>query len=267
MSIGTNVVKITAKTALKGNWVKATIACMVLIFTVFISSNIAGLLSVVTGNYIGIVIAFLMTVFLTLPIFLGVLRYIWRMLFSACDSPVCVFYWFSSKTLYVKAMKFIMLIVLRFIFWLTLLNIPTLLLFILSKGFVFDIFDISMPLWTANLSYYIAFLENASVVITIFLMLKYYMAPLLFVADDNIDANEAMHMSTVISRKTSIDFVYLCFSFFGWILLSILVIPLLFTLPYMLTSYAVHIRFAVSEYNRHIEEMYKKDFSVFTPGV
>ena len=92
------------------------------------------------------------------------------------------------------------------------------------------------------------------------------MAPLFFVADDNIDANEAMHMSTVISRKTSIDFVYLCFSFIGWLLLSILIVPLIFTLPYMLTSYAVHIRFAVAEYNRHIEQINKIDFPEFTAG-
>lgn len=264
MTIGTNVVKITAKTALKGNWIKTIAACMVLVFTVLICTNAAGLLSFVTGETAATVISILMAVFLTLPLALGVLRYIWRMLFSADDSPISVFYWFSSKELYIKAMKFIMLIVFRVVLWLAILNIPSLLLYILSKSYVFDFFDMSMPLWAANLSYYRVFLQNASVIAVFFILLKFYMAPLLFVADDNIDANEAIHMSTVISKKTAIDFIYLCFSFFGWILVSVFVMPLIFTLPYMLTSYAVHSRFAIAEYNRHINEQLQNEFS-FSP--
>ena len=71
-------------------------------------------------------------------------------------------------------------------------------------------------------------------------------------------------MSTVISKKSGIDFVYLLFSFLGWMFLSLLVIPLIFTLPYMITSYAVHVRFAVAEYNRYIEEREKKNYNIFS---
>ena len=83
-------------------------------------------------------------------------------------------------------------------------------------------------------------------------MLRFYIAPILFVADENMDVSETLHMSTVISRKSSLDFIYLISSFIGWILISVLVIPLIFTLPYILTSYAVHVRFAIAEYNKHI---------------
>ena len=56
------------------------------------------------------------------------------------------------------------------------------------------------------------------------------------------------------------------FSFIGWIILSFLVIPLVFTLPYFLTSYAVHFRFAVAEYNKHVEESIADEFPTFVAG-
>jgi uncharacterized membrane protein YccF (DUF307 family) len=70
-----------------------------------------------------------------------------------------------------------------------------------------------------------------------------------------MDVYEAIHKSTLLSRATSIDFLGLLLSFFGWILLSVTVIPLIFTLPYFLTSYMVHSRFAVANYNKVVSKM------------
>ena len=80
----------------------------------------------------------------------------------------------------------------------------------------------------------------------------FYIAPVLFIADDNMDCAEAIHMSTIIAKGSSIDFVYLFFSFIGWILICFFLIPIVFVLPYLICSYLVHIRFAVAKYNKHI---------------
>ena len=53
------------------------------------------------------------------------------------------------------------------------------------------------------------------------LMLRYYAAPILSVADEEMDASEAIHMSCVIYKRTMLDFIYLFFSFAGWLLLSL----------------------------------------------
>lgn len=266
MSVGSNVVKITAKTALKDNWIKVMAVCMTLIFTVLISNYVSYLISILTGGFVAIVITAFVTVFLTLPLILGILRYVWRMLFSAKDNPVYVFYWFSSKKLYVRAMKFVGILTVRAVFWLAIFNIPTGLLYLFSRSFVFEIFDLSVPLWTANLRYYILLVENLAIVATVVAMLKYYLAPVIYVADDNIDANEAVHMSVVISKKSTADFIFLGFSFFGIIILSFLMLPLIFTLPYLFTAFAVHCRFAISEYNLHMTNMQSRRFNGFTNG-
>ena len=183
------------------------------------------------------------------------------------DSPLYIFYWFSDKELYKKAIKFITFFVVRITFWAILLTVPVLILQTLLDGYIFKLFDIARPVWTANLKYPIIFLQNSMVVAVFLIVLKYYMAPVLFAADDNIDVFEAMHMSRVISKKTAVDFIYLIFSFLGWILVSVLVMPLVFTLPYFVTAYAVHVRFAVAEYNQHIEKQSENPFSQFVQGI
>ncbi len=254
MSVGSNVVKLTAKTALKGNFLKVVAVCSIFVFGWILCISLAELLGIITGEVIAVIISVVMFLFLCLPILLGVMRYVWRMLFSVTDSPVAVFYLFSSKQLYLKSLKLIFQFVLRIIFWLLVLNIPSLLLFLLSKGFVFEFFNSATPVWTANLAYYSKLLLNFTSVIVFFIMLKYYIAPILFVADDNIDVGEAMYLSSVIARKSSIDFIGLLVVSLGWILLSVLILPLPFTLPLLLTYYAVHVRFAVAEYNKHIQD-------------
>ena len=254
MSVGSNVVKITAKTALKGNYIKVAVASLVLILSWLLCINSTVLLQNIVGGFCSAVIFALIFVFLLAPLALGLLRYIWRILLGVADNPVAVFYWFSNKKLYIRSEKFVFQYVFRVLIWLAILNIPSILLYILSQSYTFELFNTSAPIWTANLGYYSIGLRNISFVLVFFLMLKFYMAPLLFVADDNIDINEAMYNSSVISRKSSIDFISLIASSIGWILLSFFCLPLPFTLPLLMTFYAVHIRFTVFEYNRHIEE-------------
>lgn len=254
MSVGSNVVKLTAKTALKGNFLKVVAVCSIFVFGWIVCLSLAELIGIITGKIIATVIFLGLFLFLCLPVLLGVIRYVWRMLFSVTDSPIAVFYLFSEKQLYIKSLKLIFQFALKIIFWTVILNIPSLLLFVLSKSFVFEFFNSATPVWTANLAYYSRLLLNLTFIIVFFIMLKFYMAPILFVADSNIDVGEAMYLSSVISRKSSIDFIGLLAASAVWVLLSMLVLPLPFTMPLLLTYYAVHVRFAVAEYNKHIED-------------
>lgn len=260
MSVGTNVVKITAKTALNGNMIKSIIAGAIPIFLYFICQYSTAFLSTVIGEIASWCISALMTIFLIFPVLLGVLKFFWRILFSADDGPVYVFYWFSSKEKYLKCLKFILRFLSRIVLWLLIFNVPAFLLRFVSSDTFFEFLSMPMPLWMANLSFYTKLVQFVAIMFSFFLTLKYYMAPVLFIADDEIDSDEAMHMSAVISKKSYIDFISLIFSFLGWILLSLLIFPLLFTLPYILVSYLVHVRFAVAEYNLHIKQSVKPIF-------
>ena len=263
MSISSVAVKETAKERLKNNYANTFVASLSVIFAWLISVNVASILSSVTGDIIAIVISVLLNVFLVAPLSLGLLKYIWKISLGVADGPVAIFYWFSDKKLYIKSLKFILHFVLKLLIWLIVLNIPSFLLFVFSKTFFFELFNIAPPVWTASLDYYSIILRNISFVLVCFIMLKYYMAPVLFIADENANALECMYNSSVISRKTAFDFISLIFNQAPIILLSLLVLPMPFTLPYLLSYYVIHTRFAVEEYNLHIKNIKFENAGVF----
>ncbi len=63
-----------------------------------------------------------------------------------------------------------------------------------------------------------------------------------------------------------LDFIYLFFSFAGWILLSLIFIPLVFTMPYFIAGVCVHTRFAIAEYNAFEERKATADIPKYVAG-
>lgn len=266
MSASSHVIKLTAKTALKGNWASAIITSAVTVFAYFIFNLVSSVLSMVIGDIAANIILYCMLFFLFLPLCFGLLRYFWRLLFSVCDNPLSVFHYFSEKTLYLKVLKLEFLILVRVLGFGIVLYLPAIAVWIISNNFIYDFLGMPIPMWSANLNYVLSLLTTTATAILFFVMVKFYLTPMLFVADDDIDVAEAIHMSKTISKKTALDFIFLAFSFIGWILLAFLYIPTIFVLPYIITSYLVHSRFSVAEYNKHIEQNMKNEFPSFSVG-
>lgn len=266
MSASSRVIKLTAKTALKNNWVGAVITSAVAVLAYFICSLSASILSIAIGNIAANIIFYAMLLFGFLPIGFGLLRYFWRLLFSVRDNPLSLFYYFSEKPLYLKALKLEFMILLRAFGFGIVLYLPAIAVWVISNNFIYDLLGLPIPMWSANLNYVLSLLTTTATAILFFIMVKFYLSPMLFVADDDIDVAEAVHMSKTISKKTALDFIFLGFSFIGWILLTFLYIPTIFILPYIITSYLVHSRFSVAEYNKHIEQNMKNEFPSFSVG-
>ena len=155
----------------------------------------------------------------------------------------------------------------RALFFGIILFIPSFIVDLFSSSFIYDVLKMPTPLWTSNLYYLSLFLKTVATVILIFIMARYYMAPFLIAADEDMEVDEAIHMSDTISKRTMLDFIYLFFSFFGWILVSVLVFPLIFTMPYILISFGVHVRFAIAEYNKRIDLKTRESSNTFVAGI
>lgn len=266
MTASSSVVKLTARTALKSNWLKAIAACMSVISVFIIISGIASLVSFVGGDIAAYICEAVLGFLLLLPLCHGLIRFFWRLLFGADDSPLSVFYFFSGKAEYLRAMHIITALCLRLVFFGIILYIPALIVDIFGGVKIYDLLDIPIPLWTSNLYYLSLFLKTVATVLLFFIMLRYYAAPILSVADEDMDAAEAVHMSSVIYKRTMLDFIYLFFSFLGWLLLSLTVIPIIFTMPYFIASICVHTRFAVAEYNSFEELKRNSDIPKYVTG-
>ncbi len=266
MTSGSKAVKHTAKTVLKNNLLSVMFGCSIFLFTFFIVSYVSHFLGVVAGTIASEVIYISLSVLVIFPLLLGLFRFVWRLLLDAKDVPIAVFYYFCGMDEYIKSLKFFLKVFAKCIIPAIFFFLPSLAVQVILSGKIFEWLDVSIPLWSANLEYVYLFLRSLAYILLIIYMLKYYLAPFLIVSDENMDIDEALNMSKIISRKTTVDFIYLFFSFAFWILLSVPVIPLIFTLPYFLTSYAVHYRYAVADYNRHIEESMSNEFPTYVAG-
>ena len=266
MTASSSVVKLTARTALKNNWLKAITACMAVISVFIIISGIASLISYVGGDTAAYICEAILGFLLLFPLIHGLVRFFWRLLFGADDSPLAVFYFFSGKAEYMRAMRLITGLCLRLAFFAIILFLPAKIVDIFGGVKIYDLLDIPIPLWTSNLYYLSLFLKTVASVLLFFIMLRYYAAPVLSVADEKMDASEAIHMSCVIYKRTMLDFIYLFFSFAGWILLSLTFIPLIFTMPYFIAAVCVHTRFAIAEYNSFEELKNTPDVPTFVAG-
>ena len=266
MTVANSVIKKTAKNALSDNKINSFVAGIVILVVYFINQNICSCLSLVTGNAVASFVLAVLNLILLAPIILGVIRYFWRMLCGVSDNPVSVFYYFSSKEKYIKSLNLTVKLLIKFAVFLLIFNIPYLAVEVISDVGVYEAFNLQVPLWTANLSNISVFLNSIGTVATLWAMLKYYLAPMLVVADEDMEVNEAIHMSVVISKNTIIDFIFLIFGVLGWILISFFLLPLIFLIPYFIMVYLSFCSFAVGDYNEHIKKI-NNNIPTFVAGI
>ena len=247
-------VKSVAKDALNRQLLKSVTVCCVAIFAFFIISLTSSLISVFAGE-IGYSVSMCVMTFLVLqPLLLGVLSYFRRLVFDQDDSVLIIFRYFSNLEEYRRAMTLISMLTIRFILSAAILFLPCIVVYILSTETVYNLLDMPMPSWTSNLWTLNSFLAIFAAFGLVFVMLRYYLAPFIFVSNDELDPAEAVNMSKIIAKRTGADFFGLVLSFIPWLLLSIFVAPLIFTLPYFVSSYCVHCRFAINDYNRDVDK-------------
>ena len=166
-----------------------------------------------------------------------------------------MFFYFSSSAVYRKSVNFILRLIIRLLISYFLLSLPAIIVGGLASADVYEFFGFAIPLWTPLLSTISNLLFVLSFIIFIFVNIKYYLSPYLFIIDDEITPENALKMSIIISRRTQIDFIYLFFGMIVYVILSLLYLPLIFTMPILLMTYLIHSKYAVIQYNSTIDAL------------
>lgn len=248
-----SIVKKKAREALSIDFAQTIVVSCVLLFSFFIIVLISSLVSTVAGT-VGYIVMFaaLMTMVFC-PLALGVLNFFRRLAWNQKDEITAAFKYFSTKQQYKRAMKFVLLQGGRYVIAAAILYSPCVVVWLLSNEKIYSTLGFSLPVWASNLWTLNSLLGFISTMIFVFVTLKYYLSSFIFVSNDNIDVSEAINMSGIISRRTGADYFGVVLSFSGWILLGVLVLPLMFVLPYFLTAYAVHCHYAITSYNKDVD--------------
>ncbi len=267
MTVSISAVKSQAKKALFGNWVIAIVSALTVIFSFLMIQNIAWVFSLVLGDVVANFIMILLTVLLCGPLALGVFRLFWRLHGGLVESPANAFYYFSGTARYYKAIKLCFMLSLRLLMFAAVFYLPAILLYIISSPNLYDFLKMPIPMWSQYLQHLVNFFSSIGAVLIISSMLRFYLAPVLVIADDEMDAEEAVHMSAVIAKTSFTDFIFLAFSLLFWIIISLLFIPLIFTLPYFIMCYVVHSKVAIKDYNERIKKLIDDKLPSFVAGV
>ncbi len=254
MTQSTKIIKTTAKSALAGNFTKSIIASSIFVFAVAVIKMLCYFLQIYAGAVVGYIVYGILALLLILPLLLGLLRYFVRMIFSAQDKVLDIFYYFCEKSLYKRAMDYILPYLYRVFIKGLILEIPAIIFKIISLPEFYEKRGILMPSVAEDFSYISVFLSVVGFCVLFFITLKYYLSVFVFVTNENISGKQALKMSSVVSKRTTLDFLWLILSLLLYILVSVLVLPLIFTIPYFAVAYAVHSRFAVYEYNETVNK-------------
>ena len=249
------VVKSTVKAILKNRRIAAGVAGIIPLFIYLVLISLYGVFATlfIGQPIIAVCIASVMGLFLFLPVLLGALRFFWRMA-EGLDEPVNdVFYYFTSRFLYKRAMKSILFLIFKCAAGMFLCMLPYLIVTVLSNSWIYRFLGTEIPLWVAGLALVQAFLRLVGIIIGIVVISRYYLFAALVVMDDKMLLLEAMHASVTVSKRSAVHFISLGVSLFGLMILSLFLLPVFYTAPVFFTAYAVHARFAIVNYNQNVD--------------
>jgi len=248
-------IKKTAKQVFKNNSFSCVVASCIFIFALLITIILFEVLGYVTDYYVSSAVAIALTIFAVFPLFLGLLRYSRRLLYGENDNVINIFKYFSDVNIYFEAIKFTVLILYRIVIRALIVLLPSILLKIASFSEIYELFGVDIPLIAPLFSTISFYLAVISFFVLLLLVLKFYLSPFLFVSSDNLDAVESIKMSVVITKRTRLDFIYLIFNMFLYIIASVFVIPIPFTFPIIILTYIIHSIYAVKQYNETLDSI------------
>lgn len=261
-----SVVKDTVKTAISGKRLSAIFAALSAVFASYILYFFSSGILFVLGEsavWIASIISVFAATFILSPLILGVIRFFWRITADSNDGPAEIFYYFSSFYRYKRSVKLVLVLLFRGGCIVLACLLPFIIVNAVSNTWIYQFLGTEIPLWAAGLELLKEFLKFSGIFLSFVFLLKYYLVPAVVVMDEDLLLLEAIHISVMVSRRSAGAFLSLIASLAGWILISFLGIPLIYTAPLFFGCYAVHSRYALVNYNLSLDFYEKEGYGGF----
>lgn len=250
-------IKTNAKLALKDHWpvalgIGAIILSVYCLNTVIMQIALTLFETLVNEIWLTVIALGVMVLFCQFffaPLLYGALRWFWFVSKENDVSVIEIFYYFSSLKLYLRALSLSIRIFTRIIGVLFICFLPAFIVGAVSSPTTYEIIGSEMPSWATYVWLLFNVLAVFGVIMSFIMLLRYFAAPVLMINDGNISPQEALHLSVIISKNANGKTFSFVMSFFAWGLLSLLYIPMIFTLPYFICSYAIYCKSLIANYN------------------
>lgn len=179
------------------------------------------------------------------PMYLGVFRWFWH-LTAAHTLPLGQIFYYFSRGLFRKTVDFIARFLLKLILYSLLFFLPYILTVTVSSPQLYHLFGGTVPLFMAALAPLTTVFSIGGTVLVILYLFRIYLIIPIYCNDDSITVGEAFLLARYFSYYTAAGYLSFLFSFFGWLLLCLLAIPMLYAIPYFFCANAMYCRFALN---------------------
>lgn len=214
---------------------------------IYLGQTISLLCPVPVRAGIAQLVSVLCDVFFSVPLMMGIQRWTWRLTGGADDSLRTVFYAFGDKQNYRRAFGYS----LRYTLCLYVPRLTALPRIFLEHGEDAALHPLSVLHggFTGLFSAVAAVLELAGLFLSLWLALRFFLAPYLLANDDSLSPAQALRLSFQVMHKRTGRLLGFFFSFIGWGLLCVLILPVMYVFPLFWISTGIYARYLIADYN------------------
>lgn len=267
--------KQSAKKALKDKWLTAA-AVFTVAFTIYIAYSLFSSLVMLVFRSNGAwsalfpsklerlfnlrdalttVVIVAVKLFVLLPVILGLVRWFWRACCGMYDGVETLFYYFSSKKAYLRALKATLIFWGASIFAGFICMLPAYIAAIIASPQLHQLLGGDVPGYFGAAGTLIQSLRLIGYTALVFVWARLINYIPMVVIYDDITPAKLFPLTVKIFSHYTMQTIGFVLSFFGYVLLSIFIIPLVFVGPYIITSYMTYVKFAVNNYNIQLKNM------------
>jgi len=194
----------------------------------------------------------ILSFFITAPLKLGATRWYYYLTDGIALTTVEIFDYFFSVRKYFGALFIEVILFFKKLFWSVLFLAPPAAMVFMGNY------------WRQQASRNIEILISTGIEILggallvllgwfwLMWMRRYSLARFIFVSDGAVSARNAVKRSVLFTKGRLLEFLMLEFSLIGWRIADIMIVPRLFTVPYINTVYSLYARY-LTELNAHIQ--------------
>lgn len=174
------------------------------------------------------------------PLFFGVMRWFWEVTGGKNPSLKEIFVFFSTGRLFRKSVFLSFGLFVRLVIAAIVCLLPCVACQILINPLFYNHFGYAMPVWLESLHPLVGILRMMGIVAFVFWIVRYALFYTALFLHPDISAHRTIVMSKKLCEDNTVRFIGFALSFFGWGILCILVLPIMFVFPYVLASLSVY---------------------------
>lgn len=174
------------------------------------------------------------------PLIFGIMRWFWMVTGGSNPDIGEIFHFFSEPKQFFKSFRISIGIYLRLIVGTVVCFLPYIAMSILTQPDVYNKLGFDMPIVMESLNSIVGILEFLGFAALMLWVSSFALFYSVMFSEPELSAHKTIRKTTKMSRGLRFNLVTFVLSFFGWFMLSFLIVPLLFVAPYFLSSMAVY---------------------------